>query len=75
VIVVESKGLHLKGNDDTTYKQNVGQWVEKVGKQVTWQQLGEDFKDHLFRFQVLFPEEFGGRDWKDELKRVLAETE
>jgi type III restriction enzyme len=72
VIVIESKGAHLEGNPDTQYKRNVAGYFEKVGKKVTWQQLGEDFEDHVFRFQILDEaQEFGGT-WKDELQRLLA---
>ncbi len=71
VLVVESKGQHLQGNPDTTYKRNVANYFEQVGKKVSWQRLGRDFKDHVFRFQVLDQAQEHGRDWKDELRRLL----
>jgi len=74
VIVIESKGKQLKGNEDTLYKKSVADYFEKVGKRVTWQQLGEDFKDHQFRFQVLDEAQDLGRDWQDELKDILSAT-
>ena len=72
VIVIESKGAHLEGNPDTEYKRKVAGYFEKVGKKVTWQQLGEDFKDHVFRFQILDEARDLGRDWKDALRELLA---
>jgi type III restriction enzyme len=72
VLVLEGKGPHLEGNPDTTYKRSVADYFERVGKKVTWQQLGEDFKDHVFRFQVLSPTSEAGRDWRDELSTLLA---
>ena len=72
VIVIETKGEQLEGNLDTLYKRDVARYFEKVGKQVTWQQLGDDFKDHVFRFQVLDEAQAGGRDWQDDLRDVLA---
>jgi hypothetical protein len=42
---------------------------------VTWQQLGEDFKDHVFRFQILDEAGEHGRDSSDELARIIAEAE
>ena len=72
VIVIESKGAHLQGNPDTEYKRKVAGYFEKVGKKVTWQQLGEDFKDHVFRFQILDEAQDLGRDWKDALRELLA---
>ena len=72
VLVIESKGKHLEGNPDTTYKRKVAGYFDRVGKKVTWQQLGADFKDHVFRFQVLDEAQPLGRDWQDELRDMLA---
>ncbi len=72
VIVVESKGQHLKGNEDTTYKRSVAEYFEKIGRSVTWQKLGEDFQDQTFRFQVLDEGEYEDRDWRDDLNRILT---
>ena len=72
VIVIESKGTHLEGNPDTSYKRDIASFFDLAGKKVTWQQLAEDFKDHLFRFQILDEAQEYGRDWKDELRDVLA---
>jgi len=72
VIVIESKGKHLEGNPDTTYKRDIASYFEQAGKKVTWQQLGADFKDHVFRFQILDEAQEHGRDWKDELRAILA---
>jgi hypothetical protein len=71
VLVIESKGEHLESNPDTDYKRNVAELFEKVGHEVTWQQLGEDFKDHIFRFQILDEAQELGRDWGDALAEVL----
>jgi hypothetical protein len=73
VLVIESKGAHLEGNPDTTYKRNVASFFTKAGRRVSWQQLGEDFKDHVFRFQILDEAQPHGGDWSDVLKLVLAE--
>jgi type III restriction enzyme len=72
VLVLESKGKHLEGSQDTTYKRTVAEFFEKAGKQVPWQQLGEDFKDHMFRFQILDEGQQLGRDWRDELESMLS---
>jgi len=72
VLVIESKGKHLAGNEDTTYKEQVASIFEDVGRQVTWQQLGEEFKDHMFRFQVLDETATAGRDWSNVLADLLA---
>jgi type III restriction enzyme len=75
VLVLESKGAHLEGNPDTEYKRHVASYFTQVGRKVTWQQLGEDFKDHVFRFQILDEAGEHGRDWSDELARIVAEAE
>jgi len=71
VVVVESKGKHLKGNEDTNYKRKVGSYFERVGYKVPWQTLAEDFRDETFRFQVLDEGEYADRDWRDDLKKLL----
>ena len=71
MVVVESKGKHLKGNEDTTYKRTVARYFEQVGHKVPWQKLAEDFKDETFRFQVLDEGEYADRDWRDDLKKLL----
>lgn len=71
VLVVESKGAHLEGNPDTTYKRKVAGYFERAGRKVTWQQLAEGFADHVFRFQVLDQASTAGRDWQDELRAIL----
>lgn len=72
VLVLESKGAHLEGNPDTTYKRKVAKYFERAGRQVTWQQLGAEFRDHIFRFQVLDEAQPHGREWNDELRELLA---
>ncbi len=74
VIVIESKGKHLQGNLDTNYKRTVADYFEKVGRKVTWQQLGQDFQPHVFRFQILDEAQEHGRDWQDELRDILANS-
>lgn len=75
VFVVESKGKHLEGNPDTTYKRKVAGYFNKVGRKVSWQQLGKDFQDHVFRFQILDEAQPMGRDWRDELRDFLSSSE
>ncbi len=71
VLVVETKGDQLAGNLDTAYKRKMAGYFRKAGKRVAWQRLGEDFKDHQFRFQVIQQTGPTGRDWKDELREQL----
>jgi hypothetical protein len=41
-------------------------------RRVAWQVLGEDFKDHIFRFQILDEAGDYGREWSDELADILS---
>jgi len=71
VLVVESKGKHLQGNPDTTYKRSVADYFSKLGHEVPWQKLAEDFSDSTFRVQVVDEGEYGDQTWRDELKKLL----
>ena len=71
VVVVESKGKHLKGNEDTNYKRKVASYFQKVGYKVSWQKLAKDFEDETFRVQVLDEGEYTDRDWRDDLRNLL----
>lgn len=71
VLVLESKGKHLKGNEDTKYKRSVAAYFDKTGRKVAWQKLAEDFADHRFRFQILDEGDYADRDWRDDLKKKL----
>jgi type III restriction enzyme len=71
VLVVEGKGEHLVGSADTTYKREVADFFTKVGKSVSWQELGKGFEKSTFRFQIVDQDEHGA--WKDELKKLLGD--
>jgi hypothetical protein len=49
-----------------------GHFVKCVGDAACRQQTGEDFKDHIFRFQILDEAAEYGRDWHDVLTDVLS---
>ena len=69
VIVVEGKGSHLMGSEDTNYKKDIADYFEKIGHAVPWQELGTGFENAKFRFQIV--EEGDHDSWKDELRRLL----
>lgn len=72
VVVVESKGKHLKGSEDTAYKRKVAEYFGRIGQKVPWQKLARDFHEEQFRFQVLDEGDYQDRDWRDDLKALLA---
>ncbi|MDQ2687245.1 MAG: hypothetical protein M3Y28_05195 [Armatimonadota bacterium] len=71
VLVIESKGKQLKGSLDTDYKRHVADYFTQIGRQVTWQELGEGFEEHCFRFQILDQGDYADKDWRDDLNRML----
>ncbi len=73
VLVLESKGKQLKGSEDTNYKRSLAEFFNKVGHQVTWQKLAEDFSDNRFRVYVIDEGEYKDHTWRDELKKRLNE--
>jgi len=64
VMVLETKGLHLK-NEDTKYKQSIFEICNEFGKQTPWIELELEFSHKEVEFQVVFEDE-----WK---QRVLEE--
>lgn len=66
IYVLESKGVHLK-NEDTTYKQNVFELCNDIGIKVKWNELGIDFPEQKFEFQVIF-----GDEWKSSINRIFS---
>lgn len=69
VIVLETKGGHLAGEERTKYTRELADYFEKLGRAVTWQDLGKGFEKQRFRFQVLDQTEHG--EWKEHLERLL----
>jgi type III restriction enzyme len=66
VYVLESKGVHLK-NEDTTYKKNVFDLCNDIGIKVKWNELGLDFPEQKFEFQVIF-----GDEWKSAINKIFS---
>lgn len=66
VYVLESKGVHLK-NEDTDYKKNVFKLCNDLGVKVKWNELGLDFPEQKFEFQVIF-----GDEWRSSINRIFS---
>lgn len=66
--VLETKGLHLKGNDDTAYKETLFELLEKVftmGVNVGELKLGVEQRE--MRFELMLED-----NWRERIKRPLA---
>jgi type III restriction enzyme len=68
VYVLETKGVHLKANDDTRYKQNVFALCNELGAKKAWKELFDEFPDRDFEFQVVFEDE-----WQNKINRLLTQ--
>jgi len=66
VYVVETKGLHLMGSQDTNYKRKMFSLCNKEAKSRTWNELGPAMKDKVMRFEVLAEDE-----WEAKLNEML----
>lgn len=66
VYVVETKGLHLIGSQDTNYKRKMFSLCNKEAKSRTWNELGPAMKDKVMRFEVLAEDE-----WEAKLNEML----
>jgi len=66
VYVLETKGVQLKANDDTRYKESVFALCNELGAKKPWKELFEGFPDHDFEFQVVFEDE-----WQNRINSIL----
>jgi type III restriction enzyme len=65
IYVVETKGIHLK-NEDTTYKESVFEFCNRLGQQKDWQELNLEFPNRRIEFQVVFEDE-----WKAKINKIF----
>jgi type III restriction enzyme len=66
VYVLETKGIQLKGNDDTLYKQDIFRLCNELGGKKPWKELFNDFPDRNFEFQVVFEDE-----WQSKINSLM----
>jgi len=66
VYVVETKGLHLMGSQDTDYKRKMFSLCNKEAKSKSWNELGLQMKEKVIRFEVLAEDE-----WEAKLNQML----
>jgi type III restriction enzyme len=67
VYVIETKGLHLKGSEDTAYKTSVFDFCNSLGKQRDWRELNMEFKNKRIEFQVIYEDE-----WRNRINQILG---
>ena len=67
VYVIETKGLHLKGSEDTAYKTSIFDFCNTLGKQKDWRELNLEFKDKRIVFHVIYEDE-----WRNRINQILG---
>ena len=67
VFVVETKGLHLAGSEDTEYKRSVFDICSKHAKKKDWAQFVPAMRSKVFDFEIVDEEE-----WEKRLNDMLA---
>ncbi len=65
VYVLETKGIHLKDNPDTTYKKDVFKLCSDLGTKKAWKELFNEFPNHDFEFQVI-----NGDEWQNKINQL-----
>ena len=66
VYVVETKGLHLEGSEETDYKRQVLKICNREAKRKDWNTFAPGMKDKVLRFEVLSEDE-----WERKLNELL----
>ena len=70
VYVVETKGKHLLGSDDTEYKKKLFDICNRRAVSRSWSELGLDMQEKSIRFEVLPSDE-----WEQQLRSLLEGVE
>ena len=68
VYIVETRGLHLKGSEDTSYKRKMFSMCTREAKSRSWTEVGPVMKDKVLRFEVLDEDE-----WQAKLNEMLQQ--
>lgn len=67
IYVIETKGLHLKGSEDTAYKTSIFDFCNSLGKQRDWRELNLEFKNRMIEFHVIYEDE-----WRNRINQILG---
>lgn len=67
VYILETKGLHLKGNDDTEYKKSFFDLLNEIGHKTDWDTLSEEFKYKKIEFKLIYEDE-----WETEINKLFV---
>lgn len=65
VYVIETKGVHLMGSEDTAYKKSVFKFCSDLGQQKEWKELNREFSRGI-EFQVI-----SGEEWEKRINEIF----
>lgn len=68
VYVLETKGTHLLGNDDTNYKKSIFDLCNELGRKTSWNTLGLEFEGEQFVFEIV-PE----HEWQRKINELFED--
>src|SRR3989344_2033456 len=66
VFIVETKGIHLKGSEDTDYKQTLFDLCNKEAVRKDYNELGLDLQNLNIRYEMIY-----GDEWQRRLNDML----
>ncbi|OGK38149.1 restriction endonuclease subunit R [Candidatus Roizmanbacteria bacterium RIFCSPHIGHO2_12_FULL_41_11] len=66
IFVVETKGIHLKGSEDTDYKQTLFDLCNKEAVRKDYNELGLDLQNLNIRYEMIY-----GDEWQRRLNDML----
>jgi len=67
IFVIETKGEHLLGSLDTTYKENIFELCNQLGEERSWDDLEQEFSNKRVEFQLI-PE----GEWESHINRMFS---
>ena len=67
VFVVETKGVHLGGSEDTEYKRSVFDVCSEHARKTNWAEFVPAMRNKVMRFEVV-----GEKEWEQRLNAMLA---
>jgi type III restriction enzyme len=58
VYVLETKGLYLKGNEDTAYKEELFAMCNELCRPRPWSEVSQEMAQHLVQFQIIYDDQW-----------------
>ena len=70
VYVLETKGLHLKGNEDTVYKEELFSLCNELCQPRLWDEIRQEMARHQVQFQLIYEDQ-----WRQIIDQMAAEPD